>query len=276
MFKFGVFTVMLPDLTPEIAAQAIAEAGYDGVEWRVTQIAAERRSEPPSFWGNNLCTLAPTLDDAQRGRRLAEQAGLVIPNLGTYIDVGDLAAVDAAMHFAKTAGAPSVRVGVARSGGSASFREMHENSRRFLREVDELSQITGVRALVEIHHGTIAASASLAHSLVQECSPERIGVIHDAGNMAFEGFENYRLGLEQLGPYLAHVHVKNAAFERPAQGGVWRPAWAPLNDGVVDFNDLFACLRHVGYTGWVVVEDFSQDADSRTALVENLRFLRSL
>ncbi|GIX08239.1 MAG: hypothetical protein KatS3mg115_2642 [Candidatus Poribacteria bacterium] len=46
--------------------------------------------------------------------------------------------------------------------------------------------------------------------------PEQVGVIHDAGNMVHEGFENYQMGCELLGPYLAHVHVKNAAWVREA------------------------------------------------------------
>ena len=58
--KIGVFTVMLPDLTPEEAVQVIKGSGYDGVEWRITDISPEQRVEAPSFWGNNLCTLAPT------------------------------------------------------------------------------------------------------------------------------------------------------------------------------------------------------------------------
>jgi sugar phosphate isomerase/epimerase len=57
--KVGVFTVGLPDLTPEEAVREIKDAGYDGVEWRVTRVPEELRGEEPSFWGNNLCTLAP-------------------------------------------------------------------------------------------------------------------------------------------------------------------------------------------------------------------------
>jgi hypothetical protein len=46
--------------------------------------------------------------------------------------------------------------------------------------------------------------------------------------MAKEGFEDRRIGAELLGPYLAHVHLKNAAFERPEEGGVWKSRWALL------------------------------------------------
>ncbi|MFN3982817.1 MAG: sugar phosphate isomerase/epimerase family protein [Caldilinea sp.] len=272
--KYGVFTVMLPDLTPEEAAPALKDAGYDGVEWRVTTVPDAVKDESPSFWRNNFCTFAPTQQDALRARVVAEAAGLAIPNLGTYINVGDLAAVENAMQFAVTAGAPSIRVGVARNDEPGDFQAIFERSAGFLADVQALSQRYGVKALIEMHHGTISASASAARRLVERFDPAHIGVIHDCGNMVFEGFEEYRRGLEILGPHLGHVHVKNAAFDRPAEGGVWKGRWAPLRDGVVDFAALFAALRAVSYDGWVVVEDFSQAYDSRTALSENLAFLR--
>ena len=274
--NFGVFTVMLPDLTPEEAVAELAAAGYDGVEWRVTTVPDAVRDQAPSFWRNNLCTLSPTLADAERGLSLAAQAGLHIPNLGTYIDVGDLAAVEIAMRFAVTVGAPSIRVGVARTNAPGSFAALFGQTVDFLAGVEERMRISGVKALIEMHHGTIAASASAALRLVERFDPALIGVIHDCGNMVYEGHEDFRRGLETLGPYLGHVHVKNAAFDRPAAGGVWRPRWAPLRDGVVDFPALFAALRAVGYDGWVVVEDFSQAYPSREALRENLAFLRQV
>jgi sugar phosphate isomerase/epimerase len=100
-------------------------------------------------------------------------------------------------------------------------------------------------------------------------------VIHDAGNMVYEGFEEYRMGLELLGPYLAHVHLKNAAWQRPSDGGVWQANWAPLADGVVDWQKLFAALRAVGYTGWLGIEDFSQARPSAAALTFNYQCIQN-
>jgi sugar phosphate isomerase/epimerase len=273
--KVGVFTVGLPDLTPEEAAREIQAAGYDGVEWRVARIPEDFRREKPSFWRNNLCTLEPTGEEARRARSLCEGTGLEVVGLGTYIDVGDLAAVDEAMNFARVAGAPQIRVGSGSLEG-ASYARRFEEARRFLAGVEELAGRYGVKALVEIHHGTICPSASLAHRLVSDFRPERIGVIFDPGNMVFEGFEDYRIGTEFLGPYLAHVHLKNAAFDRPEGGGTWRPRWAPLEDGVVDFERLFEALRLAGYDGWLVIEDFSAARPTREALRHNLGFVRGL
>jgi len=272
--KLGVFTVGLPDLTPEEAVREIKDVGYDGVEWRVARVPEEVRGEKPSFWGNNLCTLAPTEEEARRARRLSEQAGLQVPGLGTYVAVGNVEAADEAIRFALTAGAPQVRVGAGAPDGRP-YKELFAEAREFLQAVEDLARSHGSKALVEIHHRTICPSASLAHRLVSAFDPELVGVIFDPGNMAQEGFEDYRIGAELLGPYLAHVHVKNAAFERPAGGGVWEPRWAPLEDGVVDFGLVFEALELVGYDGWLVMEDFSGARPSGEALKHNLEFVQS-
>ncbi|MNH42928.1 hypothetical protein D3C79_1047240 [compost metagenome] len=65
-----------------------------------------------------------------------------------------------------------------------------------------------------MHFGNIAPSASLARQLVDGFDAKHIGVIYDPGNMVYEGFEQYKLGLEVLGEYLGHVHVKNAIWSR--------------------------------------------------------------
>jgi sugar phosphate isomerase/epimerase len=272
--KVGVFTVGLPDLTPEEAAREIKDAGYDGVEWRVTRVSDRVREEEPSFWGNNLCTLEPTEEEARRARRLSEEVGLEVPGLGTYVAVGDLEATENAMRFAVDAGASQVRVGVG-TLDSSSYEESFSAAREFLAGVENLAGSHGVKALVEIHHETICPSASLAHRLVCAFDSDLVGVIFDPGNMAQEGFEDYRIGAELLGPYLAHVHIKNAAFERPEGGGVWKPRWSPLEDGVVDFDRVFEALEKVGYDGWLVIEDFSGVRPSREALRHNLGFVRA-
>ena len=272
--KLGVFTVGLPDLTPEEAVRELRDAGYDGVEWRVTRVPEDARSEEPSFWGNNLCTLAPTEEEARRARRISEEAGLEVPGLGTYVAVGDLEATAEAMRFAVMVGAPQVRVGAGAPDGR-SYEELFAAAREFLEGVEDLARSHGVKALIEIHHRTICPSASLTHRLVSAFDPDLVGVILDPGNMAQEGFEDYRIGAELLGPYLAHVHIKNSAFERPAGGGVWEPRWAPLEDGVVDFGLVFEALEYVGYDAWLVIEDFSGVRPSREALRYNLEFIRS-
>ena len=275
MWKLCVFTVMLPDMKPEEAAVALKAAGYNGIEWRVKTIPESAHSEAPSFWGNNLCTFAPTTADAERARDIAQAHGLAIPGLGTYIDVGDVAAVEQAMSFARICGAPQIRVSAGAWPSDATYAEAFAQAQAFLGEAQALAKQYGVRAVIEIHHRTIVPGAGLAHRLVSAFDPEYVGVIHDAGNMVYEGFEAYRLGLELLGPYVAHVHLKNAKWQRPSNGGVWQCTWSPLEDGVVDWQALFAALRGVGYAGWLGFEDFSQERPSAAAVVHNYQFIQN-
>lgn len=274
MYKIAVFTVMLPDLTPEAAVQALAANGYDGVEWRVTTVPEDRRQEKPSFWGNNRCTFAPTLEEARRALSITQAAGLEIPGLGTYINVGDLEATETAMRFAQTCGARQIRVGAGSMEDGFTYAEKFEAAKHFLSGVQELARQYNVRAVVEIHHKTIVCSASLAFRLVSNFDPDWIGVIHDAGNMAQEGFEHYRLGLELLGPYLYHVHIKNAAWRN--HHGVWKAEWSPLEDGLVNWQELFQALRSVGYSGWLGLEDFSGFRTTEEALPFNITFLKNI
>jgi sugar phosphate isomerase/epimerase len=272
--KLGVFTVMLPDLTPEEAIQELQVAGYQGVEWRMTHVPPERQSEQPSFWGNNLCTLAPTEADARRGRALAEAAGLEVINLGTYLKVGDLNATEEAMRLAQLAGSPQIRIGVGRPSPETTYSELFAMTQAYLAEVEGLARQYQVKGLIETHPNTICPSAGLTHRLVSTFDPDCIGVIYDAGNMVYEGFEDYWMGLELLGPYLAHVHLKNAAFARLEGSGVWTPYTSPLEDGVVDFPKFFSALRAVGYEGWFGLEDFSAVRPSHETLRHDLAFIQ--
>lgn len=272
--KLAVYTVMLPTMTPSEAATAVAELGFDGIEWRVTSIPSSVQSEPPSYFRNNLCTLSLTLEAAAEGRALSERHSLRIPNLGTYIEVGDLSATDEAMKFAKAIGSPSIRV------GTGAFQGTYANSVRraadFLREVESLAGQHGIKALIEMHHGTIAASAAQAIRLVEAYDPARIGVLYDSGNLVFEGYIDHRSAIEMLGPYLSLVHLKNATYVRDPDQRAWRGVWAPLGDGVADLIAVIEALDASGYRGWLVVEDFSDGRSDLEKLRSDFDFVRQL
>jgi len=285
--KYAVFTVMLPDCTIEDTVKLLKSNGYDGVEWRFTTTDSSRRGEAPSFWGNNLSTVQSDASEQELKelKRSMDEAGLQTPNLASYIKCGDLAATENAMRAAVTLGSPSIRVGVPTYDRTQTYGELLAEARNYMHEVEALSKTYGIKGLVEVHFGNIASSASLARTLVEGFDPNHIGIIYDPGNMVHEGYEQYRMGLEVLGPYLAHVHVKNAVWKRTEQGGnsqelphepLWKAAWSAIPDGVVHWPQVAADLKAVGYDGWLSFEDFSGSADSQTLLRDNLAYIRSI
>jgi sugar phosphate isomerase/epimerase len=167
------------------------------------------------------------------------------------------------LSVASALGASYIRLGVPGYNGSRPYGELLQEGRAYIREAEKLTRRYGIKGLVETHHATIAPSASLAHRLVEGCSPDAIGVLYDPGNLVHEGFEQYRMGLELLGPYLAHVHVKNAGWAPvsasvdPLDPASWRCAWQPVANGIVPWKRVLADLKAVGYEGAFGIEDFS-------------------
>ena len=98
--------------------------------------------------------------------------------------------------------------------------------------------------------------------------------------MVYEGYENYELGFEMLGKYLAHVHVKNAALVPAGEDELgatkYEQAWMPLKKGSANLLALMKALVKVGYDGVLSVEDFSNEKPTREKLEDNIAYLRQL
>lgn len=276
--KFSVFTASTPDWAPEEAARRIAELGWDGIEWRITDQA---EAEPPGFWAGNRATWPMTGLEARLGdiARVTAEAGLEFSGLGGYAQAADHEGVDRMLRATAELGARRVRVGMPAPGDDypATFARTRADVERAARVAAEL----GVQALVELHHRTVTPSASAALRLVDGLDPAHVGVIHDLGNLVIEGQEDPLAGLQLLGPYLAHVHVKNVAWRPTEERGfdgavVWREEWATLRGGIADVEAYFRALAAVGYDGWVTLEDFSIELPLAERLADDLAYLRAV
>lgn len=214
MMKLSVFTVATPDLNAEELASAATAAGIDGIEWRFRGIPEDAISEEPSYWRNNRCSVDPSCWQEQIPvfREAAVGQGRKSIALVPYLNCGDLAATEQAFQAAAGLEATMMRVGVPGYDRKTRYPELYRKAVDYLSEVQDLAKQYNIKAIVETHHQTIAPTASLAYRLVQSLDPQHVGVLYDPGNMVHEGYENHRMGLELLGPYLAHVHVKNAGW----------------------------------------------------------------
>ncbi|MBN8218731.1 MAG: sugar phosphate isomerase/epimerase [Spirochaetes bacterium] len=279
--KFAVFSVSLPEWSPEEALKKLKALGYDGVEWRVIDQKPSADGKP-SFWAGNRCTwpVSSFVEDAPRIKAMTAQAGLEMPCLGTYASMDELENVERGMKGAAILGVKKLRVGTQGYDGKAPWLPLRDRAVAKYREVEAMAKRHGVRALIEMHMNTLTPSASSARAFAENFNPAHVGVIYDLGNVVYEGYEHYRLALEALGPYLAHVHVKNAVWKptHDEATGVtqWKTEAAPLKKGVADFKRFFETLKDIGYDDWVSVEDFSTEGALEDRVRENAGFLRSL
>ncbi len=278
-WRYAIFTVMCPELDLEQTAELAASLGFAGLEWRVTKRAPEPITQP-SYWGANRSTVdvEHIEEDLPRAKQIADRYGLEMPVLGTYMPCSDHMTVERVMRAAADVGCRKLRVGAPGYDGSRPYPELYEQAVRDFGKVAELAEKAGVQACLEMHMNIITPSAGLAHRIVSHFDPADIGVIFDPGNMVREGFENFQMGLELLGPYLSHVHVKNAGWMKAGEeDGVakWQSQSLSTNQGLIDWSVVMKALHTVGYDGWFSFEDFYA-GDTRAKLTDGLGFLKRL
>jgi len=188
--------------------------------------------------------------------------------------------VERVMRAAQMMDSPRIRVNAPRYDRTRDYGDLFAETVEHLREVENLARQYGIQADLEIHMGNMIPSAGLAHRLISQFDPEIVGVIYDPGNMVHEGFENWRMGMELLGPYLHHVHAKNAVWERveTLEDGTitWQCNHASVRKGVANWHEIMDDLKAVGYDGWISFEGFSADEPTWEKCRSNLAYLKAL
>jgi sugar phosphate isomerase/epimerase len=272
-WPLSAYTISLPHLTPEEAVQAVAEAGYTGIEWSVHTHPSEHGQQPTRLHRNDLCFVEPTPDEMQRIRRISGAAGLEISGLGLGGQFNRIDGIQSAFELAELAGAKLIRI----QGGSTlegqSYAEAFDSAQRLCDAYAREAARRAVKVVFHQHWGTATAAASSLYRLLSPFDPRSIGCIYDPGNMAVEGYEDYRLGLGLLREYVAHIHLKNVRHAHGLLVDSWHREWAPLDDGLVDFRYLFSALGEIDYRGWIVMSDVGESRDERAMLRYNHAFL---
>ena len=279
--KHSVFTVLLPDKNPEEVFELLSELNYDGVELRIK----EDYHVPP----DEILSRVKELDDLKTRYRLE------IPVLGTYLSISERALVLPVFEAAKILGVKGVRVSLGPPlDAQQSYWKVLDEVSRELEVFIKSIQPFGVKALFEIHFKTLISSPSLAYLLLKRFDPAQVGVIHDAGNMIVEGREDWKMGVEILGDYLGHVHVKNTSWRKDDK---WNWSWDELDSGMVNWENVMRALASVNYKGYLsnenlkdvdlpgatgfIGEQLSGDSQKsskpiQTKLAEDLQYLKEL
>lgn len=289
--KFGVFSVSMPEYSLEEAVKQVKEMGYDGIEWRVDVLDVpeyfKNMKEIPyamRYWVNNKATLDVNniMEYALKAKALCDEAGLEIFGFSTSLNFMNPETLEPVLAAANAIGVHNVRAGMFNfnPNGDRSFPEVFEECKAGTKAMEPMLRKYNVKLLMELHHGTVNASASSAYRMLQDMDPEWFGVIFDPGNMVYEGRESYVKGVELLGPYLAHVHVKNGILQRAGEDELgsakWNQVWTPLNEGMADLLELFKALKKGGYDGTISVEDFSNERPTAEKLQYNIAYMKKL
>lgn len=279
--KFALFSGSAPEWTPAILTGRLAAQGWDGVEWR---IANEVPSAVPAFFAGNLASFPQTGLENTLGEinRVTKGAGLDCSGIFSSVFMADRENVVRLLAATAALGARQTRIAVPKTQAGVNYNTQFDETRKHVAHAAEQALRLGVKALIQIHHGNIISTASAARRMVEGLDPDGIGIIHDLGNMTVEGREGlgtYTPGMEILGPYMAHIHVKNVVWApaAPKEDGTvdWAWKWAPLATGLGDVASYFRSLREMNYDGWVTAENFTTDLPLEERLAGDLAYLKA-
>jgi len=273
--KFSIQTLILPHSSLEEIGALAHKFGYDGVEWRVLPDAALNDMGPEV---KNRLAVCDLMESVPRIRKINAEYGLEVAGFSAYAEMDQLDDIRVLRDAGCGLGCPLFRVRGLYYRRDRNFYDILKDGQKKFAKVAELLEGYPIKAAIEIHHGFTVSSCGAAMLFCRDFSPENLGIIHDPGNQVFEGHEDARLGIEILGPYLAHVHFKNALWERTGARedgtATWKARVAPINEGIIDWPDTIAQLKFAGYDGYLSNEGeviAGQSLEDRLKPIEYLR-----
>jgi len=281
--KLACTSVMLPRWTLDETFDRLAEYGYEGLELRCRYNPDDPESVP-FYWGRHLSDVSPDniVAKADQIRAAAARTGVRVAALApnfTYDQTEIIHKLCRGALAIDPDNPPLIRIGAPRQDRTKPYLPQFLQARLGFANLVELAHEYGVKIIYEIHIGTVAVSASRTLELLRDLDPNHIGAIYDVPNMIRVGIEDTRMGLELLGPYLAHCHIGNStpvADQRDETGKrQWKWIFSDLREGVADIPQIIADLKAVGYSGYISLEDFSprEDADKIKGQGDYLRQL---
>lgn len=268
--KLSCTSVMLPRWTLDETFDRLAENGYHGVELRCRYNPEDPKVDP-SFWGRHLSDVSPDtiVEKAGSIRAAAKRSGLRVVALAPSVTLGQDDIIEKIFKGAAAIDPdrpPMIRVGAPRHDRAKPYFPQFTEARAGFARLVEVARRHGVKILYEIHVGTVAVSCSRAVELLRDLDPDRIGAIYDVPNMLRVGLEDSRMGMELLGPYLAHCHIGNGIpvqEGRDDQGAMkWKWAFEGLKEGVANIAQIVQDFKAVGYDGFLSLEDFGPGEDA--------------
>ena len=252
--KWMMFSKNLQALPLERAGAVVRELGFEGIDLTVRPGG---HVEP-----------ARVRDELPRASALLRDAGLAVPLLTTAITSADDASAADTFETAARAGTREIKLGYWRYGAFGSIASTLDAVRRDLDGIERLAQRTGVRVNLHTHsEDHVTSQPPLVWHLIKDRDPAAVGAYVDTGHLCVEGGgDGWRIALDLLRDRITLVAVKDLDWQSAPDARLGKPRWytrvVPPQLGVVPWPSVFACLRAIGFDGWLSVHSEYQGAHS--------------
>jgi sugar phosphate isomerase/epimerase len=242
--QFILFTKPLGSLSLEALAEQVATCGYDGVDLTVRP---KGHVDP-----QNVRAELPHARDILRDR------GLTIGLATTGITEADDPVTEPTFAALAECGVRHAKLGYWPFDPARRLREQIDEVRRRLDGIEALARKHGVTACVHTHSGDMmTAVGAVVAQLLKGRDPRVVGVQLDPGHLTVEGgLGGWKQSLDLLREHTAVVAVKAFRWfhEDTPSGPRQRARMAPLQDGMVNWRDVFGVINGCGFDGVVTID----------------------
>ncbi|PYI55201.1 sugar phosphate isomerase/epimerase family protein [Paenibacillus flagellatus] len=224
------------------------DAGYDAVELNVN---------PPGSVG---LTIETTAAEAEAVAKLAGEYGLKLRSVSTSllwrhplssddpaVREQGRAVVSKQLELAEIIGADTVLVVPGAVNATTSYDDCYERSRIELEKLIPEAERRGVRIGVENVWNKFLLSPLEMKRYIDDLNSLSVGVYFDVGNILAYGFPQQWIRI--LGSRIFKIHVKDFKTAVGNGGG-----FVPLLAGDVDWPEVVAALREIGYADTLTAE----------------------
>ena len=267
--KLACTSVMLPRWNLDETFDKLAAYGYSGIELRC-RYNPDDPNATPSFWGRHLSDISPDniIDKAPEIRAAAARSAINVIAIAPKCLLGEDEHIEKIFKGAIAIDPndpPMIRLGALAHDRTQAYMPQFLAARSGLARWSEIARQYGIKLLYEIHVGTVAVTCSRAAELLRDLDPQCIGAIYDIPNMLRVGLEDTRMGMEILGPYLAHCHIGNGIPRTDGRGPTgnmqWKWDFTGLREGIANIPQIVEDFKAINYQGYLSLEDFGPGED---------------
>jgi sugar phosphate isomerase/epimerase len=142
--------------------------------------------------------------------------------------------------------------------------EAYKSAAGFLNRLGKYAQEKKTRLSVHNHAGMLFQDAVDLSEFRRFVQPEHAGLTLDTAHLALGGVTDVAGVIRECKGYIDLFHIKDLRGRK----------FCNLGDGELDFDSIFKAVEDIGFDGWLVVDDESDQMSLEDALPHAMSFMR--
>jgi len=135
------------------------------------------------------------------------------------------------------------------------------------------AQEKGTRLSLHNHSGQLFQDDRDLAGFRQFAQPEYAGLTLDTAHLALGGVMDVAAVIRECKDYIDLFHIKDLGSPSTRNKDRKGRKFCPLGDGELDFDGIFDAIRDIGFDGWLVVDDESDQMTLEDALSHAVKFM---